>query len=215
MDSPAAEQRRRDLRSAIRLEYVTLAWMTIEFGSSIILGLISGSLLLLAFGIDSLIELLSAVVVLRRLRWESGGTADQQRVGRMERRTARLTGYLLFALAAYVVASAIYGLVAGRKMDVAESTWGLLIAAVALVGMPVLAHYKRKLAAPGRLDSPSLRADAAEAVSCAYLSAVLLVGLALARIPGWWWVDSVAALALIPFVVVEGREALRTETEER
>ena len=73
--------------------------------------------------------------------------------------------------------------------------------------MPWRAYYKRKLAAPGRLDSKALRADAAEAVSCAYLAGVLIVGLLLSRLLGWWWLGSVAAIALVPFIVIEAHEA--------
>ena len=89
----------------------------------------------------------------------------------------------------------------------------LIVAVIAVAGMPLLAHYKRRLAGPDRLDSPALRADAGEAVSCAYLSTVLLVGLALSSALGWWWLDAAAALVLIPFLVVEGREAWKNEPE--
>lgn len=207
------ENRRRDVRSAIRLEYLTVAWMAIEFGSSVALGVLSGSILLLAFGIDSLIELASGLVLLRRFLWEFGGEAKPERVQRAERLAARWTGYLLFALAAYVVASSAYGLIARHKADAGISTWGLIVAVIAILGMPLLARYKRRLAGHQRLNSPSLRADAAEAISCAYLAGVLLAGLLLTRLFGWWWLDGVAALALVPFIVAEAREALEAEEE--
>ena len=203
----------RDLKRALGLEYATLAWMTLEFASAVALGLLSGSLLLLAFGFDSLIELLSAAVMVWRLQVEFRGQAAWERVEAVERRAARWTGYLLYALAVYVAASSAFGLAAGHRADTGESAWGLIIGVIAVIAMPALAHYKRKLAGPGRLNSKSLRADAAEAVSCAYLSGVLIVGLLLSRLLGWWWLDSVAALALLPFIVLEGREATTGENE--
>ncbi len=207
-------ERKRLLREAVRLEYLTLVWMTVEFAASVALGLLSGSLLLLAFGIDSLIELASAVVLLLRFRWELRGDAGPENIERVERLTARVAGGLLFALAAYILAYSVYGLVAGHRADADTSVWGLAIAVVAVIGMPILAHTKRRLAASDRLNSPALRADSDEALSCAYLSAVLLVGLALSAAFGWWWLDSAAALALIPFLVVEGREAFEAETAD-
>ena len=211
MDSYSA--RRADLRSAVQFEYITLAWMAVELCSAVALGLLAGSLLLIAFGLDSLVELASGAVVLWRLRSEYDQAKTAQRVAAVERRAARWAGYLLFALAAYVIASSAYGLVVGHKADVRESAWGLIVVGIAIVGMPVLAHYKRRLAAPGRLDSKSLRADAAEAMACAYLSAVVIAGLILGRALGWWWLDSAAALALVPFIVSEAREAIATEIE--
>jgi rifampin ADP-ribosylating transferase len=209
-----AGNRRKDIRSAIRLEYLTVAWMAVEFGSSVTLGALSGSILLLAFGIDSLVEMASGFVVLRRFSREIGGEAKPERVRRAERIASRWTGYLLFALAAYVAASSAYGLIARHKQDSGISTWGLVVAVIAIFGMPLLARYKRRLAGRERLNSPSLRSDAAEAISCAYLAAVLLAGLLMTRLFGWWWMDSVAALALIPFIVAEGREAFEEEEEE-
>jgi divalent metal cation (Fe/Co/Zn/Cd) transporter len=208
-----AARRVADIRSAIRLEWVTVGWMALEFVSAVALGLASGSLLLLAFGLDSFIELASAVLVLQRFRGEYGMRPGSRDPAAMERRAASWTGYLLWALAAYVIGSSAYGLVSGHKADIGVSAWGLVIGAIAVVGMPVLARLKRRLAAADRLNSKSLRADAAEAISCAYLSTVLIAGLLLSRVFGWWWVDSAAALALIPFVVLEGREAIFGEDE--
>jgi len=199
--------RARDVQAAIRLEYVTLAWMALEFASALALGLLAGSLLLLAFGLDNLIELASASVMVWRLQVEFQGEAALERIETVERRATLSTGYLLYALAAYVVASSAYGLALGHRADVRESIWGLIIGVIAVTGMPRLAYYKRRLARPERLDSKSLRADAAEAVGCAYLAGVLIVGLSLSRLLGWWWLDSVAALALLPFVVLEAHEA--------
>ncbi len=195
------------VRLALLLTYITLGWMTIEGAASLLLGWASKSLLLEAFGIDSVIELFSAAVLLWRLRVEASGTAPAEYVNHVERRAARLVGYSLFALVAYIVLNSGYGLfIAKRITDTHESVWGVLIGAVAKVGMPILAGYKLKVAA--RLNSRALRADAVESITCGYLSIVLMIGLAATRLLGWWWLDSVAALALIPFLIKEARVAV-------
>ena len=201
------------MRAALRLTYLTLAWMTVEGVSALWLGAASKSLLLQAFGFDSGIELFSAGVLLWRLRVEADGQADEVRVEATERRAARLVGYTLYGLAAFVVLNSAYGLfVLHRRADTHESAWGILIGLTAKIGMPILAGFKLKVAA--RLGSKALRADAMEAITCGYLSVVLMVGLAATRLlPGLWWLDSIAALALIPLLVKEGREAISGECE--
>src|SRR5881275_1654806 len=195
------------VRLALLLTYITLGWMTIEGAASLLLGWASKSLLLEAFGIDSVIELFSAAVLLWRLRVEASGVAVAEHVDAVEDRAARLVGYSLYALVAYVVLNSGYGLfIAKRITDTHESVWGILIGAVAKVGMPILAAYKLKVAA--RLNSRALRADAIESITCGYLSIVLMIGLAATRLLGWWWLDSVAALALIPFLIKEARAAI-------
>ena len=203
-------QRSDNVRFALLLTYITLGWMTIEGAASLLLGWASKSLLLEAFGIDSIIELFSASVLLWRLRIEASGRADEARVEAVEHRASRLVGYTLYFLVAYVVFNSAYGLfISPRVTDTHESAWGILIGLVAKIGMPILAGYKLKVAA--RLNSRALRADAIEAITCGYLSIVLIVGLAATRILGWWWLDSVAALALIPFLIKEARAAISSE----
>ncbi|PYK40377.1 MAG: hypothetical protein DME60_08230 [Verrucomicrobia bacterium] len=203
-------QRAANLRFALVLTYITIGWMTIEGAASLVLGWVSKSLLLEAFGIDSVIELFSAAVLLWRLRIEASGTATSEHVDRVERRAAKWVGYSLYGLVLYVVLNSGYGLfVSQRITDTHESAWGILIGVVAKIGMPILAGYKLKVAA--RLNSRALRADAVESIVCSYLSIVLIVGLAATRILGWWWLDSVAALALIPFIIKEAREAISGE----
>jgi divalent metal cation (Fe/Co/Zn/Cd) transporter len=199
-----------DVRLALLLTYITLGWMTIEGAASLLLGWASKSLLLEAFGIDSIIELFSASVLLWRLRIEASGRADEARVEAVEHRASRLVGYTLYFLVAYVVFNSAYGLfIAHRVTDTHESAWGILIGLVAKISMPILAGYKLKVAT--RLNSRALRADAIEAITCGYLSIVLMVGLGATRILGWWWLDSVAALALIPFLIKEARAAIEGE----
>jgi divalent metal cation (Fe/Co/Zn/Cd) transporter len=211
LEQPAVSQAREradDVQLALLLTYITLGWMTIEGAASLLLGWVSKSLLLEAFGIDSVIELFSGFVLLWRLRVEATGAANTERAEEVERRASRYVGYSLYVLVGYVVLSSGYGLfVAKRITDTHESAWGILIGLVAKIGMPILAGYKLKVAA--RLNSRALRADAVESITCGYLSIVLMVGLAATRVLGWWWLDSVAALALVPFIVKEGRKAIR------
>lgn len=199
------------MRTALRLTYLTLAWMTVEGVSALWLGARSKSLLLEGFGLDSAVELFSAGVLLWRLRVEASGRASAARVEAVEGTASRWVGYTLYGLAAFVVCSSAYGLlVSHRRADTQESVWGIGIGLVAKIGMPVLAGWKLKVAA--RLGSKALRADAMEAITCGYLSVVLMIGLAVTRLlPGLWWLDSIAALALIPLLIKEGREAVTGE----
>src|SRR5215472_5124055 len=200
------------IRQALLLTYITIGWMTIEGAAALLLGWASKSLLLEAFGIDSVIELFSAAVLFWRLRVEASGIATSEHVDLVERRAARLVGYSLYALIGYVVVNSGYGLfIAKRITDTHESVWGILIGLVAKVGMPILAGYKLKAA--GRLNSRALRADAIESITCGYLSIVLMIGLAATRLLDWWWLDSVAALALIPFLIKEAQKAISGECD--
>jgi divalent metal cation (Fe/Co/Zn/Cd) transporter len=205
-------RRSEDVRFALLLTYITLGWITIEGAASLLLGWASKSLLLEAFGIDSVIELFSAAVLLWRLRVEASSAATSERVDLVERRAARLIGSSLYALVAYVILNSGYGLfIAKRITDTHESVWGILIGVVAKIGMPILAAYKLKVAA--RLNSRALRADAIESITCGYLSIVLMIGLAATWLLGWWWLDSVAALALIPFLIKEAGAAISGECD--
>jgi len=206
-DAQRGRRRSDDVRLALCLTYITLGWMTIESAAALLLGWASKSLLLEAFGIDSIIELFSASVLLWRLRIEAGGRADETLIEAVELRASKLVGYTLYLLVVYVVFNSAYGIfIAHRVTDTHQSAWGILIGLVAKIGMPILAGYKLKVAA--RLNSRALRADAIEAIVCGYLSIVLMVGLAATRILGWWWLDSVAALTLIPFLIKEARAAI-------
>ena len=208
-----ASSRSADLKIALNLTYLTLAWMTIEGVSALGRGGVSKSLLLGAFGFDSIVELGSACILLWRLQVEAGGTADTARVEAVERQAARSVGYTLYGLAGFVVLTSAYGLFGVQwHTDTHESVWGIGIGLVAKIGMPILAGFKLKVAA--RLNSQALRADAMEAITCGYLSVVLMIGLAVTRLlPGLWWLDSVAALALIPLLIKEGREAISENCE--
>lgn len=211
MTIQAATERAADVRLALRLTYLSLGWMIVEGAAALWLGVKSHSLLLEGFGADSVIELFSAGVLLWRLRVEASGRASVEQVETVERRAARLVGYTLYGLAGLVAVNSLLGIfVIHNRADTHESVWGILIGLTAKIGMPILAGFKLKAAA--RLNSKALRADAMEAITCGYLSVVLMIGLAVTRLlPGLWWLDSVAALALVPFLIKEGKEAVSGE----
>ncbi len=211
MTIKTTSERMADVRLALRLTYLTLAWMTLEGAAALWLGVKSHSLLLEGFGADSVIELFSAGVLLWRLQVEAAGKASAAEVEGVERRAARLVGYTLYGLAGLVAANSFAGIfVYHSRADTHESVWGIGIGLIAKIGMPVLAGYKLKAAA--RLNSRALRADAMEAITCGYLSVVLMIGLAVTRVfPNLWWLDSAAALVLVPFLIKEGREAVTGE----
>ncbi len=180
---------------------MSVAWIVVEAAVSLGAGIAAGSLLLVAFGVDSVVELASAVLLLRRLRQQTSGTVTDEAV---ERKTAQLAGYLLYALSVYVVVQAVYGL---TRRHHAETAWaGIAVAVVAAFGMPVLARAKIWVAA--QIGSRALRADAMETFTCGYLSWALLAGLAANALLHWWWIDSAAALAIVPLLIKEGREAV-------
>jgi len=209
MDTQTSEtSASKPIQAALRLEALTLAWMVVEAGVSIEAGVAARSLLLVAFGADSIVELLSAGVLYWRLRREATATtAEEEAIEAVERRTARIAGYLLYALAICVLFQSGYGL--WRRHAAETSWWGMAVAVVAAVGMPLLA--KAKLRAAEAIGSRALRADAMETITCGRLSWILLAGLVANALLHWWWLDSAAALLLIPFIIKEGREAIKGE----
>ncbi len=191
------------LRSGIAVEWWSIGWMVVEAVVSLGAGVAAGSVALIAFGADSVIELISAGVLLRRLRMEhAGGRASS--VKAIERRASATVGILLFLLAIWVVASAFRDFVVHAQPEI--SLVGLVLAAASTVIMPWIVATKRKVAV--RIGSAALKADAACGVVCAYMAGTLLIGLALRALFGWWWADPLAALGIVYFVVREGWEAV-------
>jgi divalent metal cation (Fe/Co/Zn/Cd) transporter len=186
----------------IRLEYATVVWMAAEAAIALTAGLMARSVLLAAFGLDSVVELLSGLVLLWRLSAESKA-ADIERIERAEKLTARISAALLLILCAFVVVTSAVGLVIGIKPE--DSILGIGVAAVAVVAMPVLAVAKTR--ANRLIGSASLRADIAETVTCAYMAGVTLVGVLSSMLLGLWWVQYVCALALLIWLIPETREA--------
>lgn len=179
------------------LEYLTLGWDLLEAAVAVTAGILAGSSALLGFGLDSVIEASSAGILLWRF---AGG---EQR----EQQALRLVGVSLLLLAAYVTVDSLHALWSGEAPQVSAA--GMVIAALALIVMPLLAHFKRRVSRA--LNSGALHADSRQTDLCAYLSLLLLIGLALNAWLGWWWADPVAALLMVPIIAHEGLEAWRGE----
>jgi divalent metal cation (Fe/Co/Zn/Cd) transporter len=188
------------VRRSRRLNYVTLGYNSLEGILSIGAGLVAGSIVLVGFGADSLIELTAGVAALWRLQAD----LNPVRRERAERQTLRLIGVCFLALAIYVSLEAIRSLASRSAPD--QSQLGIGIAATSLVVMPFLARAKRAVAL--QLRSGALAAEAKQTLICTYLSAILLIGLGLNALWGWWWADPVAGLAMVPLIAREGIEGI-------
>lgn len=193
-------------RIGLALVTATLAWNVVEAVVALASGLRAGSVALLGFGLDSGIECAAAGVLLWRLRLETRG-ADPEALERAEVRVHRFVGGTFLALAAWVAFQAAATLWTGEAP--AESAVGIALAAASLVVMPLVAWGK--LRAAREIPSAALGAEARETLACAYLSFALLLGLGANAAVGWWWADPLAALAMVPWLVREGREGLRGE----
>ena len=189
------------IRQAFWLEWITVAWMLIEAAVAIVAGVRANSNSLLAFGIDSIIELASAAVLIWRLTVElRQGQAFSEEV---ENTARRIAAALLFALVVYVVASAVWKLWTHEGQEF--SVVGVIITGAAIPIMYFLA--RRKIAVADKLGSRAMRADAVESIACGWLATIVVVGLLIQLAIGAWWVDSVASLAIVGYLVKEGREA--------
>ena len=190
------------VRRGLRLEMLTVGWMLIEAAVALGAAVAARSVLLAAFGFDSVVELLSGIVLYRRLQIESSG-ASSEAVDRLEARTTAISAILLILLCAFVVLFSVGGIL--LRVEPEGSIAGIAVSAVAIVAMPLLARAKHRVNKV--IGSPSLRADIAETISCAYLAAVTLAGLVATLLLGWWWAQYIAALALLIWLVPEAREA--------
>ena len=183
-------------RAVAWLQWITIGWMMVECGVSLWAAAQAQSVALLAFGSDSLVELLSAIVVLLQFL---------PRFPLKKEHANKAAGALLFLLGGVVVCIAWIG--RSRRME--TSGLGIAITVSALIAMPVLAWMKRKHAR--RMNNRALAADATQSATCAYLAAITLAGLLIFAIWQIRWVDTVAAIAAIPILLVEGRRAWRGE----
>ncbi len=191
------------IRAGVRVEIVSIVWMVIEAVLAVGAGILVHSVLLTAFGIDSVIELVTGGVLLWRLLTEARGRSLDV-VKATEAKAAWVTGIGLGCLCLYVVVLAGYNLLTRTRAE--GSPVGIGLSVVALVIMPVLAWRKRTIAAD--IGSAALRGDAACSITCAYMAGALLVGLLLNAMLGWWWADSVTAVILLYWLVPEARQAL-------
>lgn len=188
------------VRSGRQIEYFSLAWTSLEAAGGIAAGVLAGSIALIGFGADSVIELASSVILLWRLNHQSGEKREQTAL--------RLVGICFFLLALYVGWEAIESLI--KHQPPAVSYFGIIFSALCLIVMPLLARAKRRIAV--RLGSGAMEADSRQSAICGYLAAILLCGLTLNALFGWWWADPVAALAMLPIILKEGFDAIHGET---
>jgi divalent metal cation (Fe/Co/Zn/Cd) transporter len=197
------------LRHALRLEAVTIAWNVLEAVIAIGAGILAGSIALVGFGLDSVIETVAAAALYWRLRAELLGS-DGPALQRQERRALRIVGFTFLALAAYILYEASSTLWSREAPE--PSPAGIALAALSLVVMPILGLAK--LRTGRRLESRALVADSKETFLCSYLSFALLLGLGANAVYGAWWADPVAALLMLPWVVQEGLEALEGDCDD-
>lgn len=194
-----APSRKRSLRRGLVLEYFTIVWNTLEAVVGLAAGVLAGSIALVGFALDSIVEGSSGAILVWRLRSEASGTRT---VEEAERKAIRMIAVAFFALALYVGGRAAVDLLSRSHPE--QSSVGIGLALVSLIVMPVLAWRKRTVAR--ELDSRALQADSTQTTLCTYLSAFLLFGLVTNALFGWWWADPLAALAIAGFAAREGRE---------
>jgi len=197
-------------RTGVRVEVFTVLWMVVEVVVSIGAGVRAASALLVAFGLDSVIEFASGAILLWRLSLEARGE-EMEQVERAEHRAAWIVAVLLAGLCLYVLVTAVYGLITRASPE--GSLAGIVIAVAAGVVMPLLGVMKRRLAA--RLASSALRGDAASSFTCGYMAATVLLGVGANTLFHWWWAENVAALVFLFWLVGETREALKEAREGR
>jgi divalent metal cation (Fe/Co/Zn/Cd) transporter len=195
-------------RRALRLEHFTVGWNVLEAVVAVGAGVVAGSVALVGFGVDSGVEVISALGLLWRLR-TAGPEASVAEEGAAERRALYVVAATFFLLAAYIAVEAGSALLGGQRPE--TSMVGLVLSVLSLAVMPVLAWWKQRT---GRqLGSRALVADAVETWVCSYLSLALLAGVGLYQLVGWWWADAVGALAMLPVIVWQGWETLAEARE--
>lgn len=206
----APQARREELhRRGVRLEVFTITWNVVEAVVAIGAGLIAASVALVGFGVDSGVEVISAVALLWRLL-KAGPKASAEETGAAEKRALYLVAATFFLLSAYIAYEAAGALLTLEGPDV--STVGLVLAAISLLVMPALALSKQRT---GReMGSEALKADAKETWVCSYLSLALLAGVGLNALFGWWWADPTGALAMLPVILWQGLETLGEAREK-
>ena len=191
------------VRRGLALNWLTIGYNVVEAIVAIGAGVVSGSVALLGFGLDSVIEVTASGAAQWRLRTD----LDAEGRERVERTTHRIIGWSFLALAVYVVVDSANALL--RREQPERSVVGLVLLALSAVVMPILARAKRRVARA--MTSRALEADAMQTSLCAYLSVIALAGVALNATLGWWWADPVAALAMVPIIAKEGVEGVRAE----
>ncbi len=198
----------RWVRIGLSLVVLTMAYNAVEAGLALWAGVRAASVVLVGFGLDSIIEFAAAGVLLWRLSLESRGVSEE-RLLVAEERVHRFVGLTFFLLAAYIVGQALWTL---WTVDApAESLLGIILAITSLIVMPLVSWGKFRAAR--EIGSAALRAEAKETLACSYLSFTLLLGLATNALFGWWWADPAAALVMVPWLIHEGREGFERADE--
>lgn len=192
------------------MEFLTVGWNLIEGIIAVLAAVASGSVALLGFGVDSFVESISGSVLIWRLGSEQRGNADEEAIERIERRAEQFVGISFFALAAYVAFDAVTSLLNQERPGV--SVVGIVLTSVSIAVMLWLARAKRRTAA--ELGSRALAADAEQTQACWYLSIVVLAGIGLNALFGWWWADPIAALGVSLLLAREGWEAWSGEDDD-
>lgn len=190
-------------RRGKRLEYFTIVWNSLEGLVGIVAGVVAGSVSLVGFGIDSLIEVTSGAALL----WRMSVDADVERREQSEKLSLKIVGACFLALAAYITYEAVSDL--RGKTAPEHSLAGIVLACVSLIVMPVLSRAKKNVGKA--MGSAAMHADARQTDFCVYLSAILLAGLVLNASLGWWWADPIAALVMAPIITKEGIDGIKTK----
>jgi divalent metal cation (Fe/Co/Zn/Cd) transporter len=187
-----------------RLEYFTIVWNTLEGLVAVVAGVLAGSISLVGFGMDSFIEVTSGATLL----WRMSVDADVEMRERNEKLSLRIVGICFIALAVYIIYEAVSDMT--RKTAPEHSIPGIALACVSLIVMPILSRAKKKVGSA--LNSAAMKADARQTDFCVYLAAILLAGLALNAVLGWWWADPVASLTVVPIIAKEGFDGMKART---
>jgi divalent metal cation (Fe/Co/Zn/Cd) transporter len=198
-----AGQRALAVRRGINLSYVTIAYNSLEAIGSLVAGVLAGSVTLIGFGADSVIEVTSSCAAQWRLRAD----IDEAARHRVEWASRKIIGWSFVALAIYIVVDSVHSL--WTREEPSKSIFGMVVLILSVIVMPVLARAKRKVATD--IGSRALTADAMQTSLCAWLSVIALAGVALNALVGWWWADPLAALAMTPIIINEGIEGIRAE----
>ena len=194
-----SDTRLTHVQRGLKLEYLTIGYNLLEAAGAVISGLLAGSVALVGFGLDSLIEVTSGATLIWRLRGDHGPEREKK-----EQTALRIVGGCFLALAVYIAIDSVKSLLLREAPQ--ESIWGIALAVASIIVMPLLARAKRRVAAS--IGSASMKADARQTELCTYLSLILLAGLALNAAFGWWWADPLAGLLMVPVIAKEGIDAL-------
>jgi divalent metal cation (Fe/Co/Zn/Cd) transporter len=187
-----------------RLEYFTIVWNSLEGLMAVAAGIVAGSISLVGFGMDSFIEVTSGATLL----WRMSVDGDVESRERNEKLSLRIVGICFVALGVYIAFESVTDLI--RQTPPEHSIPGIVLACVSLIAMPILSRAKKKVG--DSMSSAAMKADARQTDFCVYLSTILLAGLLLNAILGWWWADPIAALIMVPIIAKEGVDGIKART---